>query len=146
MTFTLRCTAFGDGAPIPAQFTCDGANVEPPLHWSGAPEGTRSFALILDDPDAPGGTFTHWLLYDVPASATAVNGEGASLRNDFGRDGYGGPCPPRGHGSHRYVFTLYAVNVPSLTLRGRTRTSLEHALRDHTLGVARLVGLYERRR
>jgi Raf kinase inhibitor-like YbhB/YbcL family protein len=110
------------------------------------PEGTRSFALIMDDPDAPKGTFTHWLLYDIPATATelADQSRAQTLRNDFGRAGYGGPCPPSGHEPHRYVFTLYAVDVPALTLQGRTRGALEQALHAHTLATARLMGRYER--
>lgn len=148
MTFTIRSSAFGDGDTIPRQFTCDGEGLAPPLAWSHPPQGTRGFALVMDDPDAPHGTFTHWLLYDIPATATELRGEGAgtALQNDFGRAHYGGPCPPPGHGPHRYVFTLYAVDVPALDVRGRTRDALERSLRVHTLGTARLTGRYERRK
>ena len=148
MAFTLRSSAFADGDEIPRQFTCDWDNVSPPLAWSQTPPGTKSFALIMADPDAPGGTFTHWLLYDVPASTIEIDGHvaGHMLANDFGRPGYGGPCPPRGHGPHRYVFTLYAVDVPALEVQGQTRGALERALRPHTLATARLVGRYERKK
>jgi Raf kinase inhibitor-like YbhB/YbcL family protein len=143
---TLTSSAFVEGGPIPRQFTCDGDDVAPPLAWSNVPAATRSFALIMDDPDAPRGTFTHWLLYDVPAAAStlSLHADGKVLRNSFGRAEYGGPCPPPGHGPHRYVFTLYAVDVPALEVRGKTKAALEDALEQHTLATARLTGRYER--
>lgn len=146
MPFTITSAAFGDGESIPNEFTCDGANVPPPLSWRDAPHGTRSFALVVDDPDAPGGTFTHWLLYDVPAGTTHMThaAPGKTLPNDFGRRGYGGPCPPPRHGPHRYVFSLYALDVPALELRGDSRRALDRALHAHTLEVARLTGRYQR--
>ncbi|HSL20262.1 MAG TPA: YbhB/YbcL family Raf kinase inhibitor-like protein [Vicinamibacterales bacterium] len=143
----LSSTAFADGAVVPVQFTCDGKDEPPPLTVSSAPEGTRSFALIMDDPDAPGGTFTHWLAYDIPAGeGTLQAGTAKTLQNSFGRSGYGGPCPPPGHGPHRYNFTLYALDVPSLSVGGKARRDLEAALGTHTLATARLTGRYERRR
>jgi len=147
MAFILTSSAFREGETVPRQFTCDGNNLAPPLAWSDAPDGTRSFALIMDDPDAPHGTFTHWVLYDIPATTTELTEQspGKALRNDFGRPGYGGPCPPVGHGPHRYFFTLYAVDVPSLTLKGRTRKALERVLQARTLATARLMGRYERK-
>jgi Raf kinase inhibitor-like YbhB/YbcL family protein len=146
MAFALGSSAFHDGGTIPARFTCEGDDLAPPLAWSGAPEGTRSFALIMDDPDAPGRVFTHWLLYDVPADATALQAPpGRTFPNDFGKAGYRGPCPPPGHGPHRYFFTLYAVDVPTLPVRGKGRPALERALGAHTLATARLMGRYERR-
>jgi Raf kinase inhibitor-like YbhB/YbcL family protein len=147
MAFNLTSSAFREGETIPRQFTCDGDDLALPLAWSDAPDGTRGFALIMDDPDAPHGTFTHWLLYNIPATTTALTDQlvGTTLHNDFGRPKYGGPCPPPGHGPHRYFFTLYAVDVPSLTLKGRTRKALERALQAHTLATARLMGRYERR-
>jgi len=146
MTFSVESSAFGDGETIPRPFTCEGTDRTPPLAWSDPPQGTRSFALIMDDPDAPNGTFTHWLIYDIPADATGLadQPDGKTLRNDFGRAEYGGPCPPVGHGPHRYVFTLYAVDVPVLRLQGRTRKALERALHAHTLATAQLTGHYER--
>ena len=148
MVFTLQSSAFHDGGAIPRPFTCDGDNLPPPLAWSNPPQGTRSFALIMDDPDAPNGTFTHWLVYDIPANTTELPARacGTTLRNGFGRAWYGGPCPPPGHGAHRYFFTLYAVDVPTLNVHGKTREALEGVLRAHTLSTARLMGRYERRR
>jgi Raf kinase inhibitor-like YbhB/YbcL family protein len=146
MAFTLTSSAFQDGETIPRQFTCDGNDHPPPLAWSGAPEGTLSFALVMEDPDAPRGTFTHWLLYDIPSTTTQLRGQGAgtAMRNSFGRTAYGGPCPPPGHGAHRYVFTLYAIDVAALDIHGRTRGALDRALGGHTLATARLMGRYER--
>lgn len=144
MAFTVGSSAFHDGKPVPKQFTCDGNDAPPPLKVSDPPDGTRSFAVIMDDPDAPKGTFTHWLAYDIPASKTKLQAEGGkTLQNSFGREGYGGPCPPPGHGAHRYFFTVYAVDVPSLGFKGDSRKDLEHALKAHTLGTARLMGQYE---
>lgn len=145
MAFTVTSPAFADGNPVPTQFTCDGNDAPPPLTLSDPPEGTRSFAVIMDDPDAPKGTFTHWLAYDIPAGKKELQATaGKTLRNSFGRTGYGGPCPPPGHGAHRYYFTVYAVDVPSLELPGEKRDDLEAALKGHTLGKARLTGRYER--
>jgi len=150
MTFTLTIAAFADGGLIPAKFTCEGANVSPELSWTDAPANTRSYALIVDDPDAPAGTFTHWVLFDVPAERSGL-AEGASAiglagKNDFGRAGYGGPCPPRGHGPHRYYFTLYALDIASLKLKaGAGRREMETALRGHILAQAKYLGRYERK-
>jgi Raf kinase inhibitor-like YbhB/YbcL family protein len=149
MTFTLTIAAFADGGLIPAKFTCEGANVSPELRWADAPANTRSFALIVDDPDAPVGTFT-WVLFDIPADRSSL-AEGASTvgmagKNDFGRAGYGGPCPPRGHGPHRYTFTLYALDIASLKLKaGAGRREIETALRGHILAQATYLGRYERK-
>jgi Raf kinase inhibitor-like YbhB/YbcL family protein len=143
---TLTSAAFLDGDLIPRQFTCDGDNVPPPLTWSGGPDGTRSFALLVEDPDAPGGTFTHWVLYDIPVQITHWPSEasGKTLRNSFGRSGYGGPCPPPKDPSHRYVFTIHALDVRHLELTGERLEDLRTALDAHTLATARLVGRYER--
>src|SRR5262245_50954719 len=98
MAFRLTSSAFADGATIPKEFTCEGNDAPPPLTVADAPQGARSFAIIVDDPDAPSGIFTHWLAYDIPASSTELSAiAGKTLRNGFGRDGYGGPCPPPGH-------------------------------------------------
>jgi Raf kinase inhibitor-like YbhB/YbcL family protein len=145
MSFNVTSPAFHDGDTIPRQFTCDGADTAPPLMLSDSPDATRSFALILDDPDAPKGTFTHWLAYDIPiANGELAVTEGKTLRNSFGRSGYGGPCPPAGDGPHRYVFTVYAVDAASLRLEGNSRDDLEAALKTHTLATARMTGRYER--
>jgi hypothetical protein len=145
MAFSISSPAFRDGDWIPTPFTCDGIDEPPSLIVSDPPKGTRSFALIVDDPDAPTGTFTHWLVYDIPADPPELRvTEGKTLKNSFGRRGYGGPCPPPGHGPHRYFFTVYAVDVPSLDVTGTTRRDLERALHQHTLGTARLMGRYQR--
>ena len=121
----------------------------PPLRWDDAPDGTQSIALIVDDPDAPHGTFTHWVLFDIPASEYEL-AEGRPLAgiagiNDFQRPGYNGPCPPHGHGEHRYVFTLYALDVPTLGLgQMATRREVEAAMQGYILGRAQLTGRYTR--
>jgi len=151
MAFTISTDAFIDGGLIPARFTCDGEDLSPHLRWSGAPPDTRSFALIMDDPDAPVGTFTHWLLYDIPAArAELAEGQkpgqtGLTIKNDFGRPGYGGPCPPRGHGVHRYFLRLYALDTATVGTPA-ARAALETALRGHTLAIATIMGKYERKR
>ncbi len=152
MAFQLVISAFPDGGMIPKLHTCEGADLSPPLEWSGEPAGTRSFALIVDDPDAPVGTWNHWLLWNIPAAVHAIAqgfkpGQiGVSGTNDFGKRGYGGPCPPRGHGPHRYFFKLYAVGVESLQLaEGARRPELDRALKKHILAEAQYMGRYERR-
>jgi Raf kinase inhibitor-like YbhB/YbcL family protein len=145
MAFAIESPAFTAGATVPTQFTCDGNDAPPPITVSDPPEGTRSFAVIMEDPDAPKGTFTHWLAYDIPASKADLRVDAAkTLRNSFGRDGYGGPCPPPGHGPHRYFFKVYAVDAPSLDLPGETKQDLEKALETHALASAELMGRYER--
>jgi Raf kinase inhibitor-like YbhB/YbcL family protein len=146
MAFHITSRSFQEGEVIPEQFTCDGANTPPPLAFADAPAGTRSFALIMDDPDAPNGVFTHWLAYNIPIEGPDLRvDEGVMMRNGFGSMGYGGPCPPHGHGQHRYFFTLYGLSVPALTVPGDARAQLENALRPHLLGTARLMGRYERK-
>ncbi len=143
---------FKNEGEIPKLHTCDGKNVSPAIEWSGEPRGTRSFALLLDDPDAPAGTWNHWLLYDLAADvhklAEGVRDlqAGRSGVNDFGKLGYGGPCPPRGHGPHRYYFRLFALDVPSLETRsGPKRPDLDRAMIGHVLERAEYMGRYERR-
>jgi len=149
MSLQLTSNAFAQGQPIPKKYSCKGEDVSPALAWTDPPAGTQSFALIMDDPDAPGGTFTHWLLYDLSPQTARFDASTATsaktLRNDFGRAGYGGPCPPRGHGAHRYRFTLHALDVPSLAVRGRNRSALDKAIEGHSLAQATLTGRYERR-
>jgi Raf kinase inhibitor-like YbhB/YbcL family protein len=149
MTFKLSSPAFTTGGDIPSRFTCDGDDVPPPLTWTGAPAGTQSFVLIMDDPDAPMGTFTHWVVFDIPAADQELRshskGEpvGVSGKNSMGKPGYMGPCPPAG--THRYFFRLYALDVPTLGLRaGASREQVEHALKGHTVAVAELMGRYSR--
>jgi Raf kinase inhibitor-like YbhB/YbcL family protein len=147
--FQLSSSAFANGQPIPRQYTCDGANQSPPLQWSEPPRGTRSFALIVDDPDAPGGTFRHWGAYDIPATVQSVGAGqsiGSQAANDFGKPGYGGPCPPRGHGAHHYRFKLFALDVARLDLSPKAKVAdVERAAGQHTLGRAELIGIYERK-
>jgi Raf kinase inhibitor-like YbhB/YbcL family protein len=149
-TFTLTSPSFAEGAAIPAERTCDGTDLSPALRWEGAP-AAQSFALIADDPDAPGGTFTHWVLFDIPGTqrelpaGTAASTLGIAGRNDFGKAGYGGPCPPPG-APHRYIFTLFALDVATLGLPASApRRDIEAAMRGHTVGQARLVGNYGRK-
>jgi Raf kinase inhibitor-like YbhB/YbcL family protein len=152
-TFPLSCPAFTQGSLIPKQFTCDGVNVSPALNWSGLPPGTLSLALITDDPDAPGGTFTHWVLYNISPSltglpegvlkATQAPGIGTHGNNSFGRPGYGGPCPPRG-APHRYYFTLYALDLPPDLPPGLTSTRLQSAMHGHILAEGQWMGNYQR--
>jgi len=147
MGFALSSPAFDDSALVPVRHTCDGDDVSPPLVWVDPPEGTRAFALIVDDPDAPSGTFTHWLLTDIPAAERSI-GEGRSSgvagKNDFGRRGYGGPCPPRGHGRHRYRFHLHALSEPLGLGAGVDRRGIDGALGNRIIATAVLSGWYER--
>jgi Raf kinase inhibitor-like YbhB/YbcL family protein len=152
MAFQLTVAGFREGETIPKQHTCEGKDVSPALAWEGAPAGTQSFALIMDDPDAPVGTWNHWLLWDIPATVNSLaegyrpGSLGTDGANDFGKTGYGGPCPPRGHGPHRYYFRLYALDVPQLKLPARSRRAeLDKALRGHVLAEATYMGRYERR-
>ncbi|MGA3370922.1 MAG: YbhB/YbcL family Raf kinase inhibitor-like protein [Terracidiphilus sp.] len=140
------------GSKIPAKFTCNGAGVSPQLAWSAPPAGTVSFALIFTDPDAPGRTFVHWVLYDLPAATRALpegvlaQGElpdgSRQGRSDFGNIGYGGPCPP-GHTPHHYHFTLYALNAKLNLPAGATRAQVEAAMKGHVLASGELVGIYQ---
>jgi Raf kinase inhibitor-like YbhB/YbcL family protein len=146
---TLTSTAFEDGQPIPRQYTCDGADRIPALSWDEPPAGTRSFALVVDDPDAPGGTFRHWGVYDIPASARSIGGEeqiGSEAGNDFGKTGYGGPCPPPGHGVHHYHFKLFALPADRLGLgAGAGVADVEAAAGKQALATGELIGTYERK-
>jgi hypothetical protein len=145
--FVLSSSAFSEGGNIPARFTCAGAGTSPQIQWSGAPTNTQSFALVLDDPDAPGGTFTHWVAFDLPASQTEI-AEGAETvgkggKNGRGQTGYTGPCPPSG--THRYFFTLYALDVTTLGLNeGAARAEVEKAIAGHLLAKAQLMGRYSK--
>lgn len=146
---SLTSDAFQNGQPIPAQFTCDGADQTPTLHWGEPPPGTKSFALVIDDPDAPSGTFRHWGVFDISASARSIGGGqriGTEVNNDFGKPGYGGPCPPKGHGPHHYHFKLFALDVGSLGLKANAHVSdVEREAEKHAVGRAELIGTYERR-
>jgi len=150
MNFTLTCSAFKDGETIPVKYTCVGKDVSPPLRWSSPPKGTQSLALIVDDPDAPVGTWVHWVLFNIPSRETglpegvprkeAFSKGGIQGLNDFRRVGYGGPCPPPGN-PHRYAFKLYALDT-TLNLKPRaTKAQVVDASKGHILAEARLVGI-----
>jgi hypothetical protein len=156
MAFEIASSAFEHQGAIPRRYTCDGDDVSPTLHWSGVPEGTRSLALIVDDPDAPDPaaprmTYVHWVLYNLPADSTGLaeaiapeqlpHGTGQGV-NDWGRTGYGGPCPPIGR--HRYFHKLYALDTQLEGLRRPTKAQLEAAMQGHILAQAELVGTYQR--
>ena len=154
MAFTLRSPAFRNGEMIPRKYTADGENLSPPLVWTDAPGGTRSFVLIVEDPDAPNGTFRHWGLYNIPGGWTmlpegikhgAENEPLAHAMNDFGHRRYDGPAPPKGHGPHHYHFRLAALDVEKLPEHAHARISdLWAETRRHKLAEAELVGIYER--
>ncbi len=153
MSFALKSTAFANGGEIASKYTCDGTNLSPPLSWEHVPFGTQSLALIADDPDAPVGTFTHWIIWNISAKATVlpeglphveVLDNGARQgRNDLGRIGYGGPCPPPGK-PHRYFFKLYALDSRLDVKAGASRSELEPAVRRHMLSHAELMGVHRR--
>ncbi len=146
-SFMLSSTAFDDGQQIPERFSCDGDDRPPPLSWSNPPSGTRSFALVVDDPDAPNGTFRHWAAWNIPPETMTLEEDSKvpQARNDFGNSGYGGPCPPKGHGQHRYRFKLYALDTDDLGLSpGSPVEEVERVAEEHQLGRAELTGTYER--
>lgn len=153
--FELRSDGFSNGETIPRRYTCDGENVSPALTWSRPPEGTRSFVLIVEDPDAPRGTFTHWVLYNVPPQVNRLpeavpQGDllswGAEQgRNDFGDDGYGGPCPPPGV-PHRYYFRLSALSDTLALQPGASVSEVNQAMQGKLLGVSETMGRYARQR
>ena len=145
----LRITspAFMAGGRIPKKFTCDGENVAPPLEWSGLPDQSKTVAIICEDTDASSGTFTHWLLYDIPASKHRVD-EGTSFGktglNDFGKDGFGGPCPPKQDAAHSYHFHVYALDVHSLGPAGMSKQDISEAMSGHVLAEGEVTGTYKR--
>jgi Raf kinase inhibitor-like YbhB/YbcL family protein len=150
MAFKLFSNAFADGSWIPELHSCQGADVPPSLEWTGTPANTLSFALVVEDPDAPVGIWCHWLLYDIPPKYQSLpqgyrpGTIGLSGTNDFGKQGYGGPCPPKGHGPHRYFFKFFALDVHTLGLpAGVKRDELLTALKGHTLAEAQYMGRFE---
>lgn len=151
----LQSKGFADGGTIPLRFTCDGDDISPPLHWSDAPLLTKSFVLLCDDPDAPGGVWRHWAVYDIPAERTSLDeNEGRSggrqnfkqAINDFDRPEYGGPCPPHRHGIHHYHFKLLALAIGELPLARKDPSceEVEREARKHMLAEATLIGVYQR--
>jgi Raf kinase inhibitor-like YbhB/YbcL family protein len=158
MTLKIMSPAFTHNGAIPSRHSCDGKNLSPALEWTGVPEGTKSIALIVDDPDAPDPdapktTWVHWVLYNIPPDSKGLRESAESKGlppgtlqgiNDWHRTGYGGPCPPIGR--HRYFFKLYALDVVLKDLENPAKPALEKAMRGHVIGHAELVGLYQRGR
>jgi Raf kinase inhibitor-like YbhB/YbcL family protein len=153
MALNVSGSAFAEGSSIPIKYSCQGEDVSPTLQWDEPPTGTQSFALIMDDPDAPGGVFTHWVLFNIPANVRQL-GEGVPAqeqlqngalqgKNDFGRIGYGGPCPPHGT-AHRYRFTLYALDRALDTKPGASKKQVLDAMKEHILAQGQLMGTYQR--
>jgi Raf kinase inhibitor-like YbhB/YbcL family protein len=145
----LTSSGFQNGQSIPVRYTCDGADETPSLSWGEPPLGTKSFALVIDDPDAPNGMFRHWGVFDIPASARSIGGTeriGTEVTNDFGKPGYGGPCPPKGHGLHHYHFKLFALDVDKLNIAaGAKVVDVENQATKHAIAEGELVGTYERK-
>jgi len=145
--FTLTSTAFEHEGEIPQRHTCDGEDLSPPLTWTDPPDGVESLALVMDDPDAPSGLFVHWLVWGLdPAAGTLPENANSLLEgtNGFGTVGYGGPCPPPGHGRHRYFFRLHALKQTIDLEPGATREDLDKEIDRHEIAVAHLMGTYER--
>jgi Raf kinase inhibitor-like YbhB/YbcL family protein len=155
MSFELKSVAFEEGGNIPKEYTCDGANISPPLGWGDPPEQTKSFALLVEDPDAPGKTWVHWILFNIPPDIRQLSdnipkqktlaGNQRQGTNDFGKIGYGGPCPPKG-APHRYFFRLYALDKMLDLKPGATKPELLKAMEGHILAKAELMGRYQRQR
>jgi Raf kinase inhibitor-like YbhB/YbcL family protein len=149
----VSSTALAQGQPIPQEFTCQGKNISPALQWTNAPVGTKSFALIMDDPDAPAGTWVHWVIYDLPGTAAGIAGNIAAVEeptsggrqgvNSFHRVGYGGPCPPAGS-AHRYFFRVYALDGMLKLNAKATRAAVDQAMKGHILAEGELMGTYRR--
>jgi hypothetical protein len=155
MAFSLTSSAFRDGDAVPVRYACTGENVSPPFRWADAPQGTKSLALVCHDPDAPSGTFHHWAVFDIPPDMSGLAealppmpdlpGGLRQAVNDFGNPGYGGPCPPKGHGIHHYHFRLVALDVASLGLPASASCrEVAAAAGRHMLAIAELVALFER--
>lgn len=152
MDLKISSPAFADGEMIPREYTCDGKDISPPLAWTGVPQGTKSLALIADDPDAPAGTWVHWVIFNLPADGDGLSEAVSSEKNladgsrqginDFRRIGYGGPCPPGG--THRYYFKLYALDKALELSSGAGKKELLRAMTGHVLGEAVLMGRYRR--
>ena len=153
MSFTISSPAFPSGAEIPKANTCQGPDVSPLLTWIDSPQQTTSFALIVDDPDAPAGTWVHWVMWNIPAAthllpenvpkSARLQSGALQGRNDFRKTGYGGPCPPPGK-PHRYYFKLYALDTRLNLKAGATKADVEQAMKDHVLGQAQVMGKYGR--
>jgi len=151
MAFRVWSTGFDDGGDIPFRHSKEGDNVAPAIEWAEPPSGTRSFALLCEDPDAPSGMFTHWMIWDIPGDAAGIpegfvpGSVGITGENDFGEEGFGGPLPPKGHGPHRYIFRVFALDMKRIPLsHGARHSEFERALWGHVIEEARVTGRYER--
>jgi hypothetical protein len=142
----VKSSAFEKNKQIPSKYTCDGANISPPLKVEGIPEKTKSLAIIMEDPDAPAGLFIHWVAWNIPPSSQIKENApgGSSGLNDFKKRGYGGPCPPSG--THRYFFKVYALDITLNLGSVAEKEDLENAMQGHTLTQGELIGLYRRTR
>ena len=149
MELSLTSDAFKEGQPIPTEYSCDGNNKSPALSWGEPPAGIKSFALVIDDPDAPSGMFRHWGAYDIPASTRSIAAGqhiGTEVNNDGGKFGYTGPCPPKGNSVHHYHFKLFALDTDQLGLKaGASVADVENAATKHALAQGELIGTYDRR-
>ena len=153
MSITIECSAFAQNKAIPSKYTCDGPDISPPLAWKNIPEKTKSLVLICDDPDAPVGTWVHWVCYDMPPATTllpegvpksdSIPNGGKQGITDFGSIGYGGPCPPSG--THRYFFKIYALDKELGLPAGKTKKDIEQAMKGHVLAQGQLIGMYSRK-
>ena len=151
-TMQVTSPAFKEGQPIPRHYTCDGVNISPPLDWTGVPKSAKTIAIIADDPDAPSGTFVHWVIYNLPAEniglvenlppSESLKAGGFQGKNDFEKIGYGGPCPPSG--THRYLFKVYALDSDLPLKAGATKAEVEKAMQGHIVAQAQLMGTYSR--
>ncbi len=151
MAFNITTTAFEYGASIPQKHTCEGDNTSPPLRWDESPKGTITYALIMEDPDAPGGTFTHWIVYNIPGDATELekiipiekhlDNKAIQGKNDFGKIGYGGPCPPKGE-EHRYYFKIFALKKKIAPESANKREDFYEAIEGSVLDEAMYMGRY----
>jgi len=152
MEMKLESAGFKEGQAIPKQYTCDGVNVSPPLEWNGVPKNAKTLAVICDDPDAPSGTWVHWVLYNLPAddmglienapATEKLKAGGMQGKNDFGKIGYGGPCPPGG--THRYFFKLYALDAELNLKPGATKSELLKSMEGHVIAQGQLMGTHSR--
>ena len=148
----LTSSAFAEGQAIPRQYTCAGINISPPLEWTGIPKSAKTIAIIADDPDAPAGTWVHWVIYNLPADTLGmienlppteeIKGGGLQGKNDFEKIGYGGPCPPSG--THRYLFKIFALDSELPLKSGATKADVEKAMSGHVLAQAQLMGTYQK--
>ena len=140
----LSSPAFKDDAALPKRFSCDGDDSPPPLRWTQPPPQTRSLALTVEDPDAPGGTFVHWTVYGIDAAAREVPADAREGENSFGKQGYGGPCPPKGDKAHRYVFTVYALKTEPSLAAGASPEEVRKAVAETAIAQGRLTGRFKR--